>query len=131
MPILKIKKIILNILDENNIILNRSLLDPLLTPKTILGRGKESEKNLRYLLTYKQNYVVPMLSIYGRSGSGKSSITKYICENLPDTITFYVNLRKSKTVFFYVLHFTEIKIILHDMGQDPVELDYLRPKLYP
>ena len=40
------------------------------------------------------------MSVYGRSGSGKSMIVKFVCENLDEDISYaFVNLRKARTVF--------------------------------
>lgn len=57
----------------------------------------------------KKGLVVPLVSIYGRSGSGKSTIVKFVCENL-DLDFCYVNFRKAKTVFGC------INLILSEMG---------------
>lgn len=52
-----------------------------------------------FLVTYKQGFVVPFISVYGRSGSGKSTIVKFVCENLDGVSHCFVNLRKARTVF--------------------------------
>jgi archaeal cell division control protein 6 len=44
--------------------------------------------------------VVPFVSVYERSGSGKYTIVRFVCENLSDDIDYaFVNLRKARTVF--------------------------------
>ncbi len=73
-------------------------MDTLSFPPNIVGREKKTEELARLLLGYKQGYVVPLISVYGRSGSGKSTIVKFVCENLGVPYCF-VNLRKAKTVF--------------------------------
>lgn len=51
------------------------------------------------MLGYKQGYVVPLISVYGRSGAGKSTVVRFVCENLDDISYCFVNLRRAKTVF--------------------------------
>ena len=53
------------------------------------------------MLGYKQGLVLPFVSIFGRSGSGKSTVVKFVCENLDDEDIShaFINLRKAKTVF--------------------------------
>lgn len=76
---------------------------------SIIGREPESKKLVNYLLSYEKGLVVPMVSVYGRSGSGKSTIVQFVCENL-DIAFCYVNLRKAKTVFGC------INLILSELG---------------
>jgi cell division control protein 6 len=42
---------------------------------------------------------VPFVAVYRRSGSGKSTIVKFVCENLNGVSHCFVNLRKARTVF--------------------------------
>jgi len=67
-------------------------------PFSIIGREIESKNLVDYLLSYEKGLVVPLISVYGRSGSGKSTIVQFVCENL-ELDYCYVNLRKAKTVF--------------------------------
>ena len=83
---------------ENLIFANKKALDPLRLPTKILGREKETEKLVRFLLGYRQGFVVPFISVYGRSGSGKTTIVKHVCEEL-DVDHLIVNLRRSGTIF--------------------------------
>ena len=53
-----------------------------MVPASIVGREAESKKLVDYLLSYEKGLVVPLVSIYGRSGSGKSTIVQFVCENL-------------------------------------------------
>jgi len=62
------------------------------------------------LLGYKQGYVVPLISVYGRSGAGKSTVVQFVCENL-DISYCFVNLRRAKTVF------GAANLILAELGQ--------------
>jgi len=51
-------------------------------------------------MSLKDGFVVPFVSFYGRRGSGKSIVVKFVCENMTDLISFrFVNLRKARTVF--------------------------------
>jgi len=44
--------------------------------------------------------LVPVISVYGRSGADKSTVVKFVCQNMSDVLLFsFVNLRKTKTVF--------------------------------
>ncbi|HSB57678.1 MAG TPA: AAA family ATPase [Nitrosopumilaceae archaeon] len=91
-------RIISKIEKEDSIFSKKAYLDTLSFPPNIVGRQKKTEELVRLLLGYKQGYVVPLVSVYGRSGSGKSTIVKFVCENLGVPYCF-VNLRKAKTVF--------------------------------
>ena len=67
---------------EDAIFASKSYLDALSFPAKIIGRKKQAEELIRFLFGYKQGYVVPFVSVYGRSGSGKSVTVKFVCENL-------------------------------------------------
>ncbi len=92
-------KIVSQIQKEDAFFSKKANLDPLSLPTKIIGRKKQAEELVRCLLEYKHGFVVPLISIYGRSGSGKSTITRFVCENLPDILYCFVNLRKAKTIF--------------------------------
>jgi archaeal cell division control protein 6 len=85
---------------ENLLFANKTFLDNLTLPSQIIGREKRAKELVRFLLGYKHGLVVPFLSVYGRSGSGKSTVVKFICENLDEDMSYaFVNLRKARTVF--------------------------------
>jgi cell division control protein 6 len=92
-------RIISKVEKENSIFANKAYLDILSIPTKIIGREKQAEDLVRYLLGYDQGSVVPFVSVYGRSGSGKSTIVRFVCENLKEISYCFVNLRKSKTIF--------------------------------
>lgn len=94
-----IESIISKIEKENSVFAKKSYLDSFLFPTKIVGRKKQAEEIIRLLLGYKQSFVVPFISVYGRSGSGKSVTVKFVCENIPDISYCFVNLRQAKTVF--------------------------------
>jgi len=105
----ELRKIVSDVRAQNSIFSDKSYLDNLTTPVSIVGRQRESKKLVDYLLSYEKGLVVPLISIYGRSGSGKSTIVQFVCENL-DLDFCYVNLRKAKTVFGC------INLVLSEMG---------------
>ena len=78
---------------------NKSAFDTSILPSKIVGRTTEVEDLVRYLLGYKDGHVVPLVSIFGRSGTGKSTLVKYVCNQIPGIKLCFVNLRKAKTVF--------------------------------
>lgn len=55
---------------------------------------------MRYLDGINNGLMVPIISVYGRSGSGKSTVVRFICDSLSDTMSYsFVNLRKARTLF--------------------------------
>lgn len=105
----ELRKMVGDVRKHNSIFSDKSFLDNLMVPASIVGRKAESKKLVDYLLSYEKGLVVPLVSIYGRSGSGKSTIVQFVCENL-DVDFCYVNLRKAKTVFGC------INLILSELG---------------
>jgi len=96
----KIKELRTKIEQKNSVFSQKRFLDTMFLPSKIIGREPESEMLLQHILSLKDGFVVPFVSVYGRSGSGKSTIVKFVCENLDDIISFrFVNLRQAKTVF--------------------------------
>lgn len=94
-----LKKIVTEIEQENVLFSDKSILDNLTFPKNIIGRQEEVKEFVRLLLGHKKGLVVPFISVYGKSGTGKSSVVRFVCENLDDILYAFVNLRKAKTVF--------------------------------
>lgn len=62
-----------------------------------VGREKEAGELVRALGGCR-GYVAPFVFVYGRTGSGKSTVVKFVCERLPVTFRM-INLRKARTVF--------------------------------
>src|SRR5688500_17970191 len=107
-----LKRISAEVEKENLLFANKAFLDNLTLPSEIIGRERRAKELVRFLLGYKQGLVVPFVSVYGRSGSGKSMIVKFICENLNEDISYaFVNLRKARTVFGCA------NLILAELGQ--------------
>jgi archaeal cell division control protein 6 len=112
-----LKRISAEVEKENLLFANKAFLDNLTLPSQIIGREKKAKELVQFLLGYKHGLVVPFISVYGRSGSGKSTIVKFVCENLDDEddgggISYvFVNLRKARTVFGCA------NLILTELGQ--------------
>jgi len=96
---------------EKKAFLKKDALDTSNQPLKIVSRIEEVQKIIRFLLDYKQGYVVPLVSIYGRSGTGKSTLVRHVCNHLPEIKLCFVNLRKAKTVF------GGVNIILNELDQ--------------
>jgi archaeal cell division control protein 6 len=97
---------------ENLLFAKKTFLDNLTLPSKIIGREMKAKELIRFLLGYKQGLVVPFVSVYGRSGSGKSTVVKFVCENLDEDVSYaFVNLRKARTVFGCA------NLILAELGQ--------------
>jgi archaeal cell division control protein 6 len=107
-----IKKIVSKIEKEESIFSNKGTLDSLLAPSKIIGRENEAESLVRFLASFKQGYVVPYISIYGRSGAGKSVVVRFVCDNLDELSHIFVNLRQAKTVF------GSANLILAELGRE-------------
>jgi cell division control protein 6 len=96
----KIAEIRRSIENKNSVFSEKRYLDSMFLPSKIIGREKESEKLIARILSLRDGFVVPFISVYGRSGSGKSTVVKFVCENLTDLMSFrFVNLRKARTLF--------------------------------
>lgn len=79
---------------------NKKFLDSMSLPSGIIGRENEAIRILENLYDLKKGYAVPFVSVYGKSGTGKSSVVNFVCESMSDiSCTAFVNLRRSKTVF--------------------------------
>lgn len=96
---------------EKKAFLKKDALDTSNQPLKIVSRIDESRKIVSFLLDYKQGYVVPLVSIYGRSGTGKSTLVRHVCNHLPEIKLCFVNLRKAKTVFGVV------NLVLNELDQ--------------
>jgi len=96
----KIAEIRKKVQKQNSIFKDKRYLDSLFLPSKIIGREKQAEQLIQYINSLKQGLLVPVISVYGRSGTGKSTVVRFVCKNLSDILCFsFVNLRKAKTVF--------------------------------
>ncbi|HEX6280600.1 MAG TPA: ATP-binding protein [Nitrososphaera sp.] len=112
-----LKRISAEVEKENLLFANKAFLDNLTLPSEIIGRESKAKELVRFLLGYKQGLAVPFVSVYGRSGSGKSTIVKFVCANLDENDISYafVNLRKARTVFGCA------NLILTELGQPSIK----------
>lgn len=94
-----LERMTLEIEKENRLFAKKANLGTLTYPSQIIGREDNTKELVRFLTGYKQGLVVPFISVFGRSGSGKSTVTRFVCENLKGLSHRLVNLRKAKTVF--------------------------------
>ena len=93
-------KIRQEILKHESLFSDKKFLDSLYLPSEIMGRDKQTRQLVTYLMDTRNNFLVPTVSIYGKSGSGKSTIVKHVCKHMSDILCWsFVNLRKSKTAF--------------------------------
>jgi cell division control protein 6 len=90
---------------------SKSAFDTSILPSKVIGRQTEVEKLVRHLSGFKDGHVVPLVSIFGRSGTGKSTLVKHVCKYIPGIKLCFVNLRKAKTVF------GGVNLILNSLGQ--------------
>lgn len=96
----KIESILRKTQRQNVVFSDKKYLDPLFLSSKIIGREKHAEQLLRYFESRKQGLIVPVISVYGRSGSGKSTVVRFVCSNLDSSISHvFVNLRRAKTIF--------------------------------
>ena len=100
---------------ENLIFANKRALDALSLPTKILGREEQIEKIVRFLLGYRYGHVVPFISVYGRSGSGKTTVVKHVCKEFSEAEHEFVNLRRARTVF------GATNLVLASLGLEPMK----------
>ena len=88
---------------KNSIFKDKKYLDSLFLPSKILGRQKQAEQLIQYIDSLKEGLLIPVISVYGRSGAGKSTVVKFVCQNMSDVLLFlFVNLRKAKTSTWFL-----------------------------
>jgi cell division control protein 6 len=107
-----IDKIISEIDSKDTIFANKQFLDTISFPDLIIGRERPVKRLVKFFLEYKKGHVVPFVSVFGRSGSGKSSTVKFVCQNMDGISYCFVNLRKAKTIF------GAANLILSELGKE-------------
>lgn len=95
----ELERIKLEVEQENSLFTQKASLDSLTFPQQVIGRDEQVKGLVRFLTGHRQGLVVPFISVFGRSGSGKSTVAKFVCENLDGVSHRFVNLRRAKTVF--------------------------------
>ena len=94
----------------------KKYLDSLYLPSNIIGRKEQAEQLLQHIESLRQGFVVSNISVYGRSGSGKSTVVRFVCQNIDDlAATAFVNLRKTRTVFGCA------NLILSELGSESLK----------
>lgn len=101
---------------KNSIFADKKYLDSLFLPSNIIGRKKQARQIIEYLESIQHGLLVPVISVYGRSGSGKSTIIKFVCKNMEDLFSYaFVNIRKARTVFGCA------NMVLAELGSEPLK----------
>ena len=101
---------------KNSIFADKKYLDSLFLPSNIIGRKKQARQIIEYLESIQHGLLVPVISVYGRSGSGKSTIVKFVCKNMEDLFSYaFVNIRKARTVFGCA------NMVLAELGSEPLK----------
>jgi cell division control protein 6 len=101
---------------KNAVFSDKRFLDSLFLPSRIMGRNDEATMMVSHIDSARNGLVVPLISVYGRSGSGKSTVVKFVCQNVSDIASYaFVNLRKSKTIFGCA------NMILTELGAEPLK----------
>ena len=80
---------------KNQIFLEKRYLESLGPPITIVGRKKQAKNLLEFLYVSEKSFSAPFVSVYGKSGTGKSTVVKFVCDTLTDCSFIFVNLRKA------------------------------------
>jgi archaeal cell division control protein 6 len=101
---------------KNAVFSDKRFLDSLFLPSCIIGRKNEAAMMLSHIESARNGLIVPLISVYGRSGSGKSTVIKFVCQNILDIASYaFVNLRRSKTIFGCA------NMILSELGAEPLK----------
>jgi len=100
---------------KNQIFLEKRYLESLGPPITIVGRKKQAKNLLEFLYVSEKSFSAPFVSVYGKSGTGKSTVVKFVCDTLTDCSFIFVNLRKAKT------NFGCANLILDELDCSPVK----------
>ena len=101
---------------SESIFSEKRYLESLGPPIPIIGRENEAEQIIKFLHPSKDGFQLSFVSIYGRSGTGKSIIVKFVCENMSDVFSHcFVNLRRVDT------HFGCANLILENLDCLPLK----------
>lgn len=92
-----IERMVREAVQENALFADKKMLDGSLQaagPPVV--REKEASELVR-ALSGSKGYVAPFVFVYGRTGSGKSTVVKFVCERLSVALKM-VNLQKAGTI---------------------------------
>ena len=96
-----IERMVAEVDRENSLFADKSPLDPFRPASEIVGREREAKELVR-TLAGGRGFAAPFVSVYGRSGSGKSSVVRFVCDSLLESgnvIAYaFANLRMARTV---------------------------------
>ena len=114
----KIEEIKNKIKRSESIFSEKRYLESVGPPISIIGRETEAEKIMKFLYPAKDGFSFPFVSVYGKSGTGKSTVVKFVCDNMTDVFSYcFVNLRRTDT------HFGCANLILENLDGEPVSPD--------
>ncbi len=102
-------------MQKQTVFKNRDVLSPHYLPETLPHREKEIEKVMKVLAPSLRGKNYNNLFIYGKTGTGKTSVTKYVLERLmqvkekynANVDAVYVNCRIINTKYQVMLKFAE------------------------
>lgn len=88
---------------EHRIFADKSALDPLQTPETVVARDTQQRRLASLLNGIESGYLPATVSIYGPPGTGKTLTTRRLTTEFAarrdDLATEYVNLKECRTLF--------------------------------
>ena len=113
-----IERMVAEVDRENSLFADKSPLDPFRPASEIVGREREAKELVR-ALAGGRGFAAPFVSVYGRSGSGKSSVVRFVCDSLLESgnvIAYaFANLRMARTVAGCAM------LVLEEVAREPAE----------
>ena len=101
---------------RNSVFAEKRYLESFGLPNSTIGRENQAQQIMEYLYVPSNGSLPPFVSVFGRSGAGKSTIVKLVCDNLSNSLAYsFVNLRKSRSIFSCA------NLILSELDAEPVK----------
>lgn len=101
---------------KNSVFLDKRFLESLGPPVNIIGREIEAKQILELVYGKNDDYIVQFVSIYGASGTGKTTVVRFVCDNISDvSSSCFVNFREAKSIFSCA------NLILEELDSEPVK----------